>query len=236
MMGKVELWDLGAGRLITAWTLGTDQVTAVAFSPDESLLATSDMGGMVRILNLGTGAEVSAFKSRNGVGDLAFSRDGKLLAAGHYGGAEISVWNCATLKKVLSLPVPANQIAFAPDGHSLVTCSTGGNEARIWEFPSGRFIAALKGHVGGMTQVAYSPDGKTLATGAYDGRIKLWNIATLQEVATLPHRGTINALRFSPDGNTLAASFWSFPRIGAQLFRAPSLAEIQKSERRKGAN
>ncbi len=57
-------------------------------------------------------------------------------------------------------------------------------------------------------------------------------MATSQEVATLPHPGTINALRFSPDGRTLAASFWALPDLQAQLFKAPSLEEIAAIEKR----
>jgi hypothetical protein len=49
-------------------------------------------------------------------------------------------------------------------------------------------------------------------------------------VATLPHPGSINALRFSPDGRALAASFWVFPQIQAQLYRAPLLEEIDTAE------
>ena len=55
--------------------------------------------------------------------------------------------------------------------------------------------------------------------------------ATRQEVATLPHPGTVNALRFAPDGRTLAASFWTLPRIRAQLYRAPSFDEIAEAEK-----
>jgi WD40 repeat protein len=230
--GRVELWNLGARQRIASWTMGTNWVTAVAFSPDGSSLATADETGMVKIWSLATRSEIAAFRASSGfLGVMAFSPDGKALATGSFASADARVWDLVTRSRILELGVHANFVTFAPDGKSFVTCSVGENEAQFWEFPSGQRLGTLKGHVGGMTQVTFAPDGHTLATGAYDGRIKLWNVATRQEVATLPHPGTINALRFSPDGRTLAASFWTFPRIRAQLYRAPLLDEIEATEK-----
>jgi WD40 repeat protein len=230
--GRVELWDLAARRLNAAWDAGTNWVSAVAFSPDGNSLATADEVGTVRIFDVATHAEITAYHASSGfIGAIAFSPDGQALATGSHATKETHVWNLATRQRVLDLGVYANQIAFAPDGKSLVTCSVGGNEAQIWEWPSGRRKPPLKGHVGGITQVTFSPDGRTLATGAYDGRIKLWNLATSQEVATMRHPGTLQTLRFSPDGRTLAASFWNFPGIRAELYRAPSFEEIAVAEK-----
>ena len=68
--------------------------------------------------------------------------------------------------------------------------------------------------------VAFSPDGKTLATGSYDRKVKLWNIATQQEVATLETLpGTCISLRFSP-GSYLG------PEPYMSLWQVPSFEEI----------
>jgi WD40 repeat protein/serine/threonine protein kinase len=227
--GRVELWDLAARRLNAAWDAGTNWVSAVAFSPDGKSLATGDEVGMVRIWNLATRAEITTIRaSTNSIGALVFSPDGQLLATGSSN--ESGVWHWATRQRLLDLGTVANQIAFAHNGQLLAVCNFDGNEAQLWELPSGRRRPSLKGHVGGLTHVTFSPDGRTLATGAYDRRIKLWNLATSQEVATIPHPGMLNALRFSPDGRTLAASFWMFPDIRAELHRAPSLDEIRATE------
>jgi WD40 repeat protein len=82
--------------------------------------------------------------------------------------------------------------------------------------------------------VAFSPDGKTLASGSYDGKVKLWNIATQQEVATLeiPPRSCVS-LRFSPDGRTLAAGSWLSPEPYITLWQAPSFEQIAAGGERK---
>lgn len=66
--------------------------------------------------------------------------------------------------------------------------------------------STLKGHTNCVASVAYSPDGKTLATGSWDETIKLWNVATGQERATLKkHTHRVVSVAYSPDGKTLAS-------------------------------
>jgi WD40 repeat protein len=64
----------------------------------------------------------------------------------------------------------------------------------------------LNGHTRAVDSVAFSPDGKTLASGSYDGTIKLWDVATGKEQATLEgHTGELWNVALSPNGKTLAA-------------------------------
>jgi WD40 repeat protein/serine/threonine protein kinase len=229
--GRVEIWDLAAKRLVTSWNAGPHRILACAFTLDGTRLATADSGS-VTIWETRTRAEIVRLKAPGpSTKALAFSPDGQWLAAGSFSTRKTLVWNLVNRDLVISLNVSADQVAFAPDGKSLVTCGIQGNKAQFWELPSGRPKATLKGHVGGMVEVAFSPDGKTLATGAYDGRIKLWNIAIGQEVATFPYSGMMTSLRFSPDGRTLATGLWTSPGHRVLLFRAPSLDEIAAVER-----
>ena len=70
-------------------------------------------------------------------------------------------------------------------------------------------LATLTGHDGIVWSVAFSPDGKTLASGSDDNTVKLWAAETRQEMATLKvHHDYVNSVAFSPDGKTLASGSW----------------------------
>jgi hypothetical protein len=229
--GRIELWNLAARRLFNSWNVGTNWITAVEFSPEGRLLATADSTGMVTFWDLATRTKTASFRASHGaVGAMVFSPDGQWLATGAYHSPFTRIWNVNSLDVVVTLKAQANEIAFAPNGKSVGISSVEENEAQVWDLPAGRRRLPLKGHLGGMAHVAFSPDGLTLATGAYDGAIKLWNLATGQEVATFPHAGTLNSLRFSPDGQMLAASFWTFPGIRTRIYHAPSLKSIREKE------
>lgn len=80
----------------------------------------------------------------------------------------------------------------------------------------------------GVLRACFFPDGKTLATGSMDGRVKLWNLATFQELLTLsvPTGTALRSLCVAPDGRTLAVGYMGQPGHYVRSFQAPSLEEI----------
>ena len=77
----------------------------------------------------------------------------------------------------------------------------------VWDVTSWRESIVLKGHTGTVMSLAFSPKGKTLASGYYDGTIKLWDLVTGRERRTLSvHNGSLYSVCFSPDGKFLASA------------------------------
>ena len=101
----------------------------------------------------------------------------------------------------------------------------------IWDASSFQPIAAFKGHMQGAHGVAFSPDGRRLATGG-NGRdaVKLWDLSTFRELMTLPGQGSLfSSVAFSPDGRWLAACG---DEGEFHLWHAPSWEEIKAAEKR----
>jgi WD40 repeat protein len=78
----------------------------------------------------------------------------------------------------------------------------------------------LPGHRGAVKSLAFSPDGKTLASGAADNDAKIWDVATGEELLTFKHNGAVEAVRFSSDGSVLATADREPQRGGVHLWRA----------------
>ena len=136
------------------------------------------------------------------VNSVAFSPDGSTIASvsGHWQsyksvwsvGKEICLWSARTgeLRKTLTGHKDVvSSVVFSPDGsyivsgdwyHSLYDTSGGAwsGEIRVWNAHTGELRKTLTGHTGGVSSVAFSPDGKTLASGRTDGTILLWDFST----------------------------------------------------------
>jgi WD40 repeat protein len=139
---------------------------------------------------------------------LAYSPDGKIVAAGGY--KELRFIDAATGKTLASVPGYAEvvrSVAFSKDGTRIA--GSGGvagvkGEVKIFDSATRRFVTTLEVHSDTIYAVAFSPDGSTLATASYDKLIKLWDAATGKEIRTLKdHIDAVYALAFTPDGNRL---------------------------------
>lgn len=159
---------------------------------------------------------------------MAVSVDGKIIALGRFGAVElIDAMTRMPLRTISGIAGNTNALTFSNDGTSLFAA---GGDAGIsgvayhFSVADGKLVRQFAGHTDALYAMAVSPDGKQLATGGYDQKIKLWDIASGKEAKLLKgHNGCINGLSFRPDGKVLASAsadrtikLWD-PVIGTRL-------------------
>ena len=186
-------------------------ISSLAFQPGGNLLA---LGSYKEILLTGAdGKSIGKLEGHtNQVRGLAFSHDGKLLAAaggnpGQFG--EIKIWNVADRKELLSIRGHSDNIfavAFSPDGKLLASCSYD-RMVKLWDVATGKEIKNLKDHTDAVFAVAFSPDGRLLASASADRTIKIWDVATGERRYTLGEGlDAMNTVAFHPSGKLLAGA------------------------------
>jgi WD40 repeat protein len=228
--GTIKLWDVRGGRLNLKRTLRAawDEVEAVAFSPDGSVVAGLGTGfddapfGAVTLWAPELGRGRPLIREGGKLDAIAFSPDGLTLAAASGDSRSVTLWDVATGDErgiLAGHQGPLWTVAFSPDGRRLAVASgrvpSGAEQAatgqigeiRVWDL-SGRGPrpqSSLIGRDSGFISVAFSPDGETLAAGGFERTLKLWRVSSGREVATLEgHEGWIASVAFSPDGTSLA--------------------------------
>jgi WD40 repeat protein/tRNA A-37 threonylcarbamoyl transferase component Bud32 len=170
----VKLWEPATGRLLTTLTGHANQIECLAFAPDGQTLASGSFDGTIKLWDPAAGRERATLKDDGRmVSALAFSPDGKTLAAASL---RVTLWDVAAARVRATFqrgPVSTSSLAYSPDGVVLAWASTETLELR--EAATGRVRAAFhSGHDNWFSAAAFSPDGRTLATGQSDGAVKLW--------------------------------------------------------------
>lgn len=142
---------------------------------------------------------------------IAASADGKLIALGRFESVElIDGMTRKSLRVLQGLSGKAYALRFSADAASLfVAAGDDGIAGMAYQYNTadGKLVRSFSGHADALYAVAISPDGKQLATGGYDQKIKLWDIASGKEITTIKgHNGCINSLAYRPDGKVLASA------------------------------
>jgi hypothetical protein len=215
-------------------------MTQVAWTPDSSIVATSDKDGSTYLWDPATAKMHGPPLTVPGAGKafaMAISPDGTTLAAGYSNGSTY-LWDIATGQPIGTLvdPSPAagrqvDSVAFSPDGHTLVSAD-GNGHAYVWQIPPTRQsptpVRTLTDPAGaGMWSAVFSSGG-TLATGDYSGNIYLWNLGSggYRGPLAVPGGIPVTALAFSQDGSVLVAGSGSLSAGSGSvyLFSTASLA------------
>ena len=245
--GSARFWDMATGKLLRTFPERDGSVFSVAFSPNGKTLATgtgyysstgtlaspsvNDFCGMWRLASC-------SGRSRNGMDRCSRWRSVRTArpsppapapapAPAPIRVSRVFLWDVATGKLLRTFPERDGSVfsvAFSPNGKTLATgtgyySSTGTlaspSVTRLWDVATGKLLRTFPERDGSVLSVAFSPNGKTLATGtdpfagpdtfADMGVTRLWDVATGKLLRTFPERdGSVFSVAFSPDGKTLA--------------------------------
>jgi geranylgeranyl transferase type-2 subunit beta len=204
------LWDAASGQRLHRLVGHRGAVLAVAFSPDQATLATGSIDGTIKLWDVSTGRLRNTLAGhRSWVNVLAYGPGGDRLFSGSSDGS-IIVWSAKTgvpLRTIIATNAEVRSIAVSADGVHLAAGLRYGT-VKLWTIVDGKERLSLPGH-GDMCAVAFSPDGKFLATSEGDwnrgGIINLRDIATGNSFLRFQHTGEVLSLAVSPDGRTVAA-------------------------------
>jgi WD40 repeat protein len=229
----VRIWDVNTGRLVRTLPRQSNEVAAVAYSPDGRYLASATTNlfnpqayvrepGEVKLWDADTGREIRTLGGHTaGVFDVAFSPDSRYLASA-CADRIVRIWDIIgpsrEARPLHGFKGHVRRVVFLPpDGRHLATAggmsftAPGGipvpfSEVKIWDLATEQVLHDLHGHTDRVRGLASSPDGRRLATASDDRTIKLWDTTTGEEVFTLPgHTSAVLSVSFSPDGRRIVS-------------------------------
>jgi WD40 repeat protein len=219
--GTLCIYDTTTGKTILPPFKVDEYPLSVIFSRNGKLVATG--GETLRLWNVQTGQEVESFDIR--VWSLALSPDGTCIAAGcarrellvddenEAGSYNVRVFN---LELAIIPHRKDGAHPYKPPGRGGIKLLKG----EVWPSPF-----RVEGHLGDVYSVAYSPDGKQIASGSMEGTVRVWDVSTGERRTIKADSDLILSVAFSPDGTQIAAgrslinlSTGSIIRIGDMSF------------------
>jgi WD40 repeat protein len=225
--GALRLWELATRKLRREVKVAEGQVNAVAFDlAGEQVLAAAD-DGLIRVYDVESGLEQARLKGHDeGVLSAVFvPAGGQILSASR--DKTMRVWDLVTRQEARNLTERAAQygkllgLVLGPDGRVIATAineitrAPGGIRARhaiqekdfiqVRDGQSWSDLGKLEGHLNPIQRMAFSPDGRFLASAAEDRSVMVWDLDKKERVTVLDFPDKMRAVAFSPDGRWLAA-------------------------------
>ncbi|MGH7998576.1 MAG: protein kinase domain-containing protein, partial [Brasilonema sp.] len=215
----LKLWNLTTGKEIITIEGNAGSVHSVATSPDGRTVASGNGNNTIKLWNIVTGQEIrTLYGHSSSVESVAISPDSKMLASGSFDGS-IKLWELPSGNEIATLKEHSSavkSVAFGPNGQTLASGSED-KTIKLWNLKNKQVIRIFKGHSQPIRSVAISPilsdsplskEGLVgiLASSSADDTIKLWDIATGQEIYTfVGHSYSVNSVAFTSDGKILAS-------------------------------
>ncbi len=205
--GGIRLWNLITRRPAGPPIIEPDNEADFDVSPDGKTLAVA--AGGAQLWNVSTGQKIGRPTGGSNADSVAFNPDGTLLAIGDQNG-NFQLWDVATQRPARIAAASEFPDPFSPDGKIAATGAGPNepNEIQLFNVTSGQRIGTPMTGSAELppVTVTFSPDGARLATVVGSGTIRLWDVATQQEIGAPMSAGAapVYSVAFSPDGTILA--------------------------------
>jgi WD40 repeat protein len=217
----VFLWDVATGKVRQTLPVDERGVDALALDPRGALLIAGGASGVIKVWDTRTWKEIRSLgPTPRAVRGLAVSPDGKVLASASPDGQKgekdrefaIILWDLATGQKLRTLPHPppdfgTTVLSFLPEGRKLLTAQD--RTVRVWDVAKSEPVKTveLRGLTRTLGALALRGDGRHLATGVFEPRIRIWDTESWEQVLAWdahhqeapPRRGVV-CVGYSPDG------------------------------------
>jgi WD40 repeat protein/serine/threonine protein kinase len=213
---QVALFDATSGKQ-TALCQSHSGFMKICFSPDGTRLAAGSQDSMARVWDAATGTLLATCQGHaKMVRSVTFSPDGARLVTASEDGT-VQQWNSRT-GQLIEVPYDRHgadvfSAVYSPDGQWVA--SVGRDRLiRVWRARGRQDLAVLHGHTGYVTEVAFAPGGRRLASSCHsagdisvhDDSVRVWDVDSLASLPVLHgHTGSIAVLTYSPDGRWLAS-------------------------------
>lgn len=199
----VKLWDIGTMREVGMFRSKYDSIVAIQFSPGGNLLAALSRSGR--------------FIYGGHTCPLQFSPDDRILATDG-GDLTLTLWDIQSGRERFAIQnvkdggrkTPAKSVSSIGSMHGTIL--------KLWSAADGNALVTLQGHDSDINCAVFSPDGRRVVTGGFDGVVKIWDRVTGQELYILTSEaGSIDSVAFSPDGGSIAM----LARNGIKIWHGP---------------
>lgn len=228
----IHVWDAQTGnetQFLLGYTIGYTQViSTVVFSADGTVLASAGAEPIIRLWSPDTWQETGRLTGHTGaVKTLAISPDSQWLVSASDDGST-RLWDVkrqVEVQRLQNYTETVSALAFSPDSQLLVTVAA--RTLRLWAVATGQQTMQFPPTAAPLLSVAFSPDGKSVATGDAAGAVQLWSVIQGQQLRTFAgHTGAVHAVQFSPNGKQLvtasadkSARLWNLQTGVVQIWR-----------------